>query len=268
MAESSSLASLKTIFVFPFGGEKWQSRFFVGVGLLLLGFLIPFLPSILVYGYALRVMRQVLEGDELHLPPWDDWGRLVKDGLRGLVISLIYFLPSIIIFFGGMLIYMTSAFSMPFVIENLQPSEGGGGFGPMLLALTSMAILFFSIPTGSFLFVAGAFPLPMATAHFVRKDSFAAAFRFGEWWHLLRANLPGYIISWVITAGLISLVYFGTFMLYYTIILCCLIPFLSAIIGFYSSLVCASVFGEVYRESESLLEQRSYSNETRLEAAL
>jgi hypothetical protein len=24
MAESSSLASVKTIFVFPFGGEKWQ----------------------------------------------------------------------------------------------------------------------------------------------------------------------------------------------------------------------------------------------------
>ena len=41
---------------------------------------------------------------------------------------------------------------------------------------------------------------------------------------------------------------------YCTVVLCCLIPFVLAPIGFYLSLVSAALFGQTYRESVSMVE--------------
>jgi len=40
---------------------------------------------------------------------------------------------------------------------------------------------------------------------------------------------------------------------YYTVVLCCFIPFLAAPIGFYLSLIGAALFGQTYRESAGIL---------------
>ena len=34
-----------------------------------------------VMGYTARIMRQVVNGEELHMPAWDDWESILKDGL-------------------------------------------------------------------------------------------------------------------------------------------------------------------------------------------
>lgn len=252
MSEATTTTSLKAIFRFPFQSPKWQSHFIIGTALIWAGFLIPIVPGIFVYGYILRVMRRALDEDDLVLPAWDDWGRLALDGLRGTVINLVYILPAMIVYFGGITFYFIGNFSLPLLMSAA--NEGGDvAAGLPLLILGNMAIMFLSMFIGSVLGLLGIIPLPMATAHFVTNDKLTAAFRVREWWSLLRVDRLGYFICWVMVAGLMGIMYFTFMIAYYSIILCCFTPILLAPIGFYVSLVGAALFGHIYRDSTAIL---------------
>ena len=69
-------------------------------------FVIPILPGLFVAGYALRIMRQAVDGEEIHLPAWGDWGKLAVDGFRWSVISFVYLLPGIIVVTIGYTAYI------------------------------------------------------------------------------------------------------------------------------------------------------------------
>jgi hypothetical protein len=243
-------ASIKEFFRFPFRGPDWKNRFLIGAALSLAGFIIPILPLIVVYGYFMEVMRRVIEQGEIVLPAWDDWGKLALDGLRALGVGLVYLLPGQVVFWGGFLLYMVVSFSFPFFMVAAEGNQAAVA-GPLAL-LGSMAVMFVSILLGSLLTLLGAVPLPMALAHVAAKGEFGAAFRFRQWWTLLRANKLGYFVAWVLFAGLTAMGYFATTMAYYTIVLCCLIPFLGAPVGFYLFSVGAAVFGQTYRESTAM----------------
>jgi hypothetical protein len=249
MSEAITTRSIRTFFKFPFQGPNWQRRFLIGAGLIFAGFLVPIAPLVFVNGYILRVMRQAIEGEELVLPEWEDWGGLAIDGLRVMLVDLVYLLPGIAVFVGGMILYWIS-FTLLMVA-----AEGGGdaALQAPLLSMVSIGIMFLSMLVSSVLSLLGGVPLPMATAHFAAQDKVAAAFRVREWWALLRNNKLGYFIAWVIVAGLMAIWYFVGMMAYYTVVLCCLIPFLGAPLGFYLSLVGAALFGHAYREGAAAL---------------
>ncbi len=241
-----TISSLKTLFRFPFQGPDWRNRFIVGSVLSFAGCIIPIVPSIFVAGYLLQVMRRAIQAEELSLPAWEEWGRLGVDGLRALVVSLVYFLPGLIVFIGGLALYFAASFSLPF---TMNAADETSALAPLLLLLATMAIMFLSMFIGSILILAGAFPWPMATAHFVAQDRVAAAFRVREWWPLLTRNRLGYFIAWVVTLGLAGVLYLGTMLAYYSLVGCFLIPFLAAPLGFYLALVGVALFGAIYRES-------------------
>ncbi len=252
MSEMTTLGGLKRFFKFPFEGTDWQKRFVIGAALILVSFFIPVIPLIFVGGYVMQVMRRAIEGKDLTLPEWEDWGKLGVDGLRYGVVSLVYLLPGILVYFGGMAIYMLSAMVLPM---SMQMAEHGRGFAVIpFLFMGSILILFISIFLGMLLTFLGVIPLPAALAHFVAKDQVGAAFRFREWWPLLWRNKMGYFIAWVLCGGLMGILYYGIMMLYATMVLCLFIPVLSAPLLFYLALVCAAVFGETYRESKSIVE--------------
>ena len=248
MTETATISSLTTLFKFPFHNKELRSRFVVGMVLHFANVVIPILPSIFISGYMLRVMRQAIRGEALNLPAWDDWGGLFMDGLRRMVVSLVYTLPGILILTGGMVLYIGSLVSLPFLID---PAGGSSevATGSLMWVLVSLAIFFFSMLIGPVFFLLGAIPLPMATAHFVEKDQVSAAFRVREWWPLLKANRWGYFIAWVVMVGLGAMLGFMIMAAYYSFVLCCLIPFVSAFVAFYLSLVGAALFGVTYRES-------------------
>jgi len=250
MSEVITTTSLKTLFKFPLQGPNWQSRFLIGAALTFANFLVPIVPTIFVSGYVLQLMRRAIKGEELALPEWDNWGRLATDGLRMMLIGLVYLLPGMLVFWGGMIFYLIGAVVLPM----LAAGEGHRATVVLpLLVMFNMGIMFLSMMLGSILTLLGAIPLPVATAHFVAQDKVAAAFRLREWWPLLRVNKLGYFISWVIVAGLGAILYFVLMIAYYSLVLCCLIPLLSAPIGFYLSLVGTALFGQTYRESLALL---------------
>jgi len=60
--------------------------------------------------------------------------------------------------------------------------------------------------------------------------------------------LSGFMISFVIVFGLTHLVLYAIYGLYYTIILCFIIPFVSSFTVFYLSLVAFPLFAQAYKE--------------------
>lgn len=253
MSEAISTTSLRTLFKFPFQGPNWQNRFIIGAVLTLANFVVPIVPGIFVSGYLLQLMRRAIKEEELVLPDWNDWGRLAKDGLRAMLIGLVYLLPGMLVFYGGMALYFISVIGLPLLMSAAGEGHRVGVTVPLLMSMFSVGIMFFSVLVGSILILLGAIPLPVATAHFAAQDKVAAAFHLREWWPLLRVNKLGYFISWVIVAGLGGILYFALMLAYYSVVLCCLIPFLSAPMGYYLSLVGAALFGQTYRESLALL---------------
>ena len=247
MSEAIALTPLKALLKFPFQGPDWRNRFLTGTAVTLAGFFVPLLPTIFVSGYTVRIMRRAIQGQDLEPLPWDDWGKLGVDGLRLLVVSLVYTLPGILVLTAGWFLYMISSFSFPLLMS------GAGGRGneglAMLVMFGGMAILMLSMFLGFALILVCLIPLPAAMAHFVAQDKVAAAFRVREWWPLLRANRSGYFAAWVVIFGLITLLNFVITLAYYSVVLCCLIPFLAAPVGFYVSLVALALFGQTYRES-------------------
>ncbi len=253
MAGTTTLAGLKRFFTFPFEETDWQKHFVIGAALLMVASFVPLIPMIFVCGYLVQVMRQVIAGKDLTLPPWEEWGKLGLDGLRYGIVNLVYLLPGVLIFSGGIAIYMLAALIFPLSMQTADPGANLT-FLPLLF-VGSMIVMLVSTCLGTLLILLGAVPLPMAVAHFVATDQVAAAFRFHEWWNLLRRNKMGYLVAWVVVGGMLAILYVGTMLLYAIPILCILIPLLSAPLLFYAMLVQAAVFGETYRESVFMVGQ-------------
>jgi hypothetical protein len=266
MSEALSTASLKKLFKFPFEDPQWQSRFLVGAALILANYVVPIVPTIFVSGYALRIMRQALDGRELALPAWDDWGKLALDGLYVTLVSLVYLLPALIVFVGGMVLYFVSPMFLPLVAgADATPEEFLVALP--LIMMGGMVVMFLAIFLGTVLSVLGGIAVPVATAHFVAEDDLRAAFRLRQWWRVLTADKLGYFISWVIVAGLVGVLYVVSMLAYSTVVLCCLMPFLVAPISLYISLVGAGLFGQTYRESAACLPQSGQEVEDLVPAA-
>jgi hypothetical protein len=252
MAESMTTKSIKDILLFPFREPDWRSRFLIGAALVLAGYFIPIVPLVFAIGYALQIMRRAALGESLTLPAWDEWGRFGVDGLRAILVALIYLLPGFVVLLGGMGLYFATSFSMPAMYENDIVAAGWNSAWPWVF-LGGMAIMFLSMFLGTVLLAVGAVPLPMALAHLAVRDKVSAAFHPREWWPLVRANTLGYFVAWVVGVGLAALLYLAQMLVGYSVILCCLVPFVSAVGGFYLSLVGAALFGQFYRESVGTL---------------
>jgi hypothetical protein len=168
--ESSAVTPLKAVFRFPFQGPEWRNRFLVGTAFMFAGFVVPIVPLIFVYGYALQVMRQAIEGQDLTLPAWADFYRLGKDGLRGAAVSLVFMLPGALVSFGGMALYMAASCHALMAAAARDPQ--GEAIFVMLLARHGD-----HVPLDGNRHVAGlpARSHPVAT-HMLAKDKLSAAF--------------------------------------------------------------------------------------------
>lgn len=238
----------RQILLFPFQSREGQTRYWIGVGLFFLGFIIPIIPWIFVGGYLMRLLRHTIQGEALTPPAWDDWGELALDGLRQMVVFLVFLLPGIVVFIVGQGLYFFSFFAFTLSAEAGEPESLVG----LLTLFGSMAILFISMAVSLLLSLLGLIPLPAALAHCAAKQSLAAAFRFGEWWRLLQVNKWGYFTAWVLVVGLGVILSLPLTLAYYTLVLACLFPFLAALLNFYLGLIQAVLFGRFYRESLGL----------------
>ncbi|MBM3120565.1 MAG: DUF4013 domain-containing protein [Chloroflexi bacterium] len=245
----ASLSELKQYFRFPFQGRESRSRFALGCALMLAGYIVPILPGLLVYGYALQILRRSAQGEGVAMPAWEDWPGLLSLGFRGTMVQLAFTLPAAAVYLVGFGTYFGALIPL-----SIASSADASVSDPAILGfLAAMLILMLSIVLGSVLLVLGILPLPASVAHFAAQDRLAAAFRIREWWRILSANWLGYFVAFVVVSGIFGLAYGAFMILYSTLVLLCVGFVVIVPAGVYTLLVGAALFGEAYREgAESL----------------
>jgi predicted flap endonuclease-1-like 5' DNA nuclease len=132
----------------------------IGIILGPLGALFAAVPSLLVGGYSVSVCRSVME-DQDEPPAFDDWGRLVRDGLKVAVIGLLYALPVIILGVVALVLFLVVSFifgsySDVTSIASLLIT----GLGSLVAAVYGLAI---------------AYVMPAAIFNYARSEKISAA---------------------------------------------------------------------------------------------
>jgi len=245
--DTTSTRSLRDVLAFPFRDPKWKSRFAIGAGLCLAGYLIPVIPILFVCGYLLHVMREAIRDESLTLPAWETWGKYFLDGLKAFGVSFIYLLPSFVVFGVGMWFYFVGMFGAVGMNDPYAPSAANDS--ALWLMFGSVGVFFLSMLLGMLFWILGVVPLPMAAGNLASTDRLASAFHLRDLWNILAANPFGYFLAWVIVLGLFSITYLAIMLPYMTLVLMCVIPVVGSLLAFYLLLVGAALFGLTYREA-------------------
>jgi hypothetical protein len=88
----------------------------------------------------------------------------------------------------------------------------------------------------------------------IAEESFGAAFHVSGWWRNFKANLGGYLITYVLLVGILGIMYLGFYLMYMTLVLCWLLPFILSAFAVYAGFVSAALFGQAYRTGKENLE--------------
>ncbi|MDS0294830.1 DUF4013 domain-containing protein [Halogeometricum luteum] len=210
--------------------EGWIRTVLIGGILSLLGFLV--VPTILVAGYLVRVVRATMRGDE-QPPVFDEWGDMAVDGLKAAAIALVYGLVPMVV--AGVLV----AGSL-FTIFVGQGSNGANVLG----GLGFLAGLLVSVVLG----LLAAYVIPAAVANFVETDRVGKAFSFGDLRPVLTSGK--YFTAWIsgfaviFVAGIVAGMLSG------------ILPFIGAIpgafLGFYAAVAAYYMIGHAWGDLRNI----------------
>jgi hypothetical protein len=246
MAQTITTQSITQIFTFPFRDPRWVTKLLIGGAIMFVSPLLLFVPTVFVTGYGFRMMQHIInDREDPSLPEWTDWQGLFVDGTRVIGVGLIYFFPLIVI--------EVVAFGFMMVPSFLSSPNGGSSdpFSPFIF-MGSMVGYGAMVIANLLMFLIGAF-VAAAYCHMAAKNSFASAFRIGEWWPIVRANLGGFLISYLLIMALGFVLNMVFQLLIATLILCVVAPFALMFATFYESIVMDALFAVAYRDGTDRL---------------
>ncbi len=253
-----SLTNFKHLLTYPFADEKSGKKILIGSLLLFGAMIIPVIPLLVVLGYIMRISKRIIDGDgQLSLPEWDNWGEYLKDGFKWFATAFIYALPLIIIFSVGYFVYFASFIGIGGLDNSYNPS-----IWSVILPFLAIGILFITMFIGIFLSMFELIVLPVGLMHVVHTGEFSAAFRFKEWWAILKKNFLGFLVAVIFLFGFYYFMMMAFSALYMSILLCFLIPFFMAPMSFLMGLWAIPLFAQAYRESMPESEAQDQPEET------
>ena len=226
-------------FTFMFEDPDWLRKLGIGtlvglVGLLFSPVLIGFIPLIILFGYTLDTLRNVMDGRDHPLPDWDDWGGFLKRGFRLCAAFFIWALPLILV-------------TLPLTVGGTltdQHRSGMEAVGAILITCSSCLIILWGLLLTLF--------TPAIYVRVARTERFAAAFELGKLWAFTRDNLGNVIIAvllvWV--AGFIAAIIAGLGLIALVIGVVVTIPFANL----WQTLVQAHLFGQIGASSVTAVE--------------
>lgn len=225
-------------FTFMFEDPEWLRKLGIGtliglVGILFSPILIGLIPLIILLGYTLDVLRNVMYGRELPLPEWEDWGGFLTRGFRLIAVFFIWALPAILIV-------------IPLAVGSALADQGRGmeAIGAVLIICSSCLLILW----GLFLTLL----TPAIYVRVARTERFAAGFEFARLWQFTRDNIGNVIIAILLTwlAGIIASLIAGLGVIALVIGVLVTIPFASL----WQYLVQAHLFGQIAANSTSAID--------------
>ena len=236
---------LNQTFSFPFKDADSRKYFLIGCLVSLTAFIIPLLPFFILYGYAVRIVKQIMNNESPRMVAWDDWGDMFKDGAKMFGVRIIYSIPILILVTP----LFISSIIMPILMSNSHGSQMNTLF-PILMVIIFGTICIL-IPISLLLAVI----IPAAEMHVVDQDEFAAGFRIREWWVILRANLSGFIAAFAIYIVSTIILGFAIQLIGATLIFACLLPFLLPAMMMYILLIMYTTIAQAYKGGKEKLAQ-------------
>lgn len=230
---------------FIFEDKDWVSKILIGAAILLL----PVFGQLVVAGYTIAVIRNVMAGDPRPLPAWNDLGRYFMDGLMVALANLVYGLPIWIII-------------CPIFFVWLLPPLGaiiGGENTDLVGTLTTVLTGVTGIVTIGGLCLVMLFGVllsllqPILQIRYARTGQIGACFQVGEVLRFLFANI-GQIILAMIIMWLASMVVGGVVSVVAAVIgwipcvnliLVPLIPLLMLPLGVWVSAFAGHLYGQI-----------------------
>lgn len=168
-------------FTFMFEDPDWLRKLGIGtaigaVGLLFMPFLVGLIPFMILTGYTVDVLRNVMNGSERPLPEWQDWGGYLVRGLKVMGATLIWSLPMLLL-----LIPLGTGTVL------LDQSQGAEAIGMGIMVCASCLVLLWA------LFVT--LITPAIYIRIAQTDDFGSAFNFSQMWQFVRDNLGNVIVA-------------------------------------------------------------------------
>jgi hypothetical protein len=170
-------------FRFVFDDKQWITKLLIGAVMSVLSFFI--IPAFILQGYLVKLVRQVMGGNDKELPEWMDYGKLLRDGFFVTIGQLIWALPFILLMLimgmvtGGLGSMANSSGDMV-----AAATTGAGLLMACLALLTVIAFLFLT---------------PALLIQYAREDEFGALFRFGEIFDIIRDHMADILIAFLVS---------------------------------------------------------------------
>ena len=158
-------------FSFAFQDEEWLKKIAIGAVLALTG--IGMVP---LFGWMMEIIRRAKVGD-YSLPDWSDFGKLIVDGLKAMLIILIWMVPVYII---------SGCIAGGSVLGSDTSSDANQVLGWGLVALSSCL----AIPFGLIVVLL----MPPMINILADTDKFGEALNPVNSWKLFRNNIGGYLL--------------------------------------------------------------------------
>jgi len=238
MAKKKPIADISQVLVFPFEDQAWVKKLAIASLLIYISF-IPVIPIVFLLGYLAEIIRRIaVEGEAPSLPEWDDLSVYFQDGFRLFGAGALYLIPSTLLLIVGY-----ACMFIPIVImETGRMSDGES----MILMIAGYLAGFGLMGIGAVLAMITGVILPIAGSHTVVKNDFSAAFKFGEIWNIFKANWSGFLVAFLIIIGGSVVLYYGSYLLVATVILCCLYPFVLCFMSSYLTMVGSALVADAY----------------------
>jgi hypothetical protein len=160
---------------YPMESDDWLKTVLIGGGALLFSFLL--VPLFLVAGYLVETLRAGMAGAETP-PEFDDWGRMLTEGVVASVIGLVYQIVPLAVF----LFFVGGS-----ILAFLSGSEAGGGIG--LLGLLAGGFLSWLLS------IVFAYVGMAGITNYAREGTFGAGFDVGVIGDV--ATDGSYLLAWV-----------------------------------------------------------------------
>lgn len=172
---------------FVFEDKQWISKLLIAILISLLAFVI--VPALILQGYVVKLIRQVMNGNRDTLPEWDDWGKLLRDGFFVTVGELAWMLPLILL----VIIVSVATGGIGSLSEDAAAVAATGG-GLLLLCLVLLMVL------------VALFLTPALLIQYAIKDDFGALFRFSEVFDIIRNHMSDILIAFLVTVAAVFVV--------------------------------------------------------------
>jgi hypothetical protein len=238
-----STFDLNHLLTFPIKENEARKHFLIGALVYLAAFFIPILPLLVITGYVVRIVRQVLRGEKPHMEAWDNWQEMFLDGAKLFAIRLVYMLPFFILFmplFVGM-------FAFPFLMESGNDSFAQiAVFFPFLFMAGFALLMPIALAVGLL--------IPVAEIHSIAKNEVSAGFQIRSWWMVFRKNWGGFLLAFIITYTISFVLMLIAQFAMITIVLICVLPFIMPVISMYIMVVMFTAFAMAYETGTQQLE--------------